>query len=287
MTEIIAELGINHNGDFDTLINLADMAMESGADYVKLQMRTPTVCVPRDQWDIPREWFDGATVTYIEYKERMELSQEELSLFDDYMRLEYGDGRWFASVWDIQSLRNLMEFDVPYIKIPSALITSRKLIEACNEYNVPMIISTGMSTDDEYKACLSWIDPKKPVTIMHCNSAYPTADNEIDLATINTIKNYIDLFGGENDRVGFSSHSKSPFPAIYACVLGAEAVEVHVTLDRASKGTDHAASLEESGLRLLCREARKIPIMMGDGIVRVYESEIPARKKLRGDGDVG
>lgn len=283
MTKVIAELGINHNGDFDTLISLADMAMGAGADYVKLQLRTPTVCVPQSEWDKPRLWFDGTMITYIDYRERMEFGTSQLALFDEYMEMQYGAGRWFASIWDAPSLDRLEKFSVPFVKIPSAMLTNESLLRHTVASDLPIIASLGMSTRAEVERAVEGLSSASgEVILMHCNSSYPALDSEIDLLTIRRLQEEC-LYNKKYDKfkIGFSSHSKSPYPAIYSMVLGAQYVEVHVTLDRTMQGTDHAASLEEAALKLICREAKKIPVLMGNGDIKLYESELPARKKLR------
>lgn len=291
--DVICEGGINHNGDFDTLLKLADMSMEAGGDYFKIQLRTPRTCVPQEQWNKPRQWFDGEWITYIDYKDRMELTYDQLLRFDRYMREKWGESKWSASVWDHPSLERLLKFDVPFIKIPSASLTNHSLIRSASATGIPLIISTGMSTPVEIKEAIEAVPDNYPLTIMACNSSYPTIDEEVNLRSIRTLRelylpvpiNYTQCITRKNNnsiRIGFSSHSKSPYPVIYSTLLGAETVEVHVTLDRTMQGTDHAASLERAGLELVCREIRRIPVLVGDGRLRVYPSEEPARKKLRG-----
>jgi N-acetylneuraminate synthase len=278
MTKIVGEVGINWNGDFDLLIKLTDMIVQSGADYVKLQIRTPEICVPREQWDTPRNWFDGTPMTYIEYRRRMELSLEQLKEYDDYVRNQYGTDRLFASVWDIPSLNRICdEFDWPYIKIPSAMMTNHNLLKWTIERDRPVILSTGMSTIEEIDDAVSLFPTDYPLTVMACNSAYPIRDdNEVNLSVLTTYK---ERYGRP---VAFSSHHPSPFPAIYSTFFGAKMVEVHASLDRTLPGTDQSSSLEQHGLELLCRELKRIPNLIGDGVKKLYDSELPARKKLRG-----
>lgn len=300
---IVAEIGINHNASFMTLIELTDMALGAGADYVKLQVRNPEVCVPREYWDTPKLWFDGEVVSYIEYRRRMELpfygDSKGLAEYDQYVTAAWGRKRWFASVWDQDSLESVAEFEPPFVKIPSAMITNIELLKATADSRIPVILSTGMSTWKEIDAAINTFRADHDLTILHCNSAYPTDDKEVNLMAMLSLERdfgaiyckgissrystaMVDAWPTQR-KFGFSSHSKSPFPAIYSMVMGAYMVEVHVTLDRAMQGGDHGASLEEPGLKLLTRERDRIPVLMGDGKIQLYKSELPARKKLRGN----
>jgi len=266
---LVAELGINHNGSFGRLCEMADTALDH-AVYVKTQMRTPELCVPKSEWNKPKEW-NGQMMTYLEYKKLMEFSADE---YDEFNK-EF-DGGWFPSVWDLPSLELASRYDLPYIKIPSAMVTNLELIaEAAKRF--PIVISTGMS--NWYQVTMAYdtaVRYNKNITLLHCTSTYPTADEEVNLSAIKTLKDYFFT------TVGFSSHSKSPYPAIYSMFYGAEFIEVHFTLDRTLPGTDQAASLELPGLELIARETRKIPTLVGDGAIRVYESELEPMKKLRG-----
>ena len=277
--EVISELGQNYNGSFDLLIQLTDMAFSAGTDYVKLQTRTPKLCVPQSEWNKTRNWFDGTPMTYIQYKERMELGIEQLREFDDYVSNRYGKGRWFTSVWDIEALNKVNEFELPFIKIPSAMLTNHKLISESISRKCPLMISTGMSTKDEIDKAVSLLcaNEKKSV-IMHTNSSYPTIDSEINLKRIQTLK---DRYHLPYFKFGFSSHSTSPLPSIFSVFYGAEFIEAHVTLGRHMIGSDHSASLEKSGLELLCREVNRIPVLEGDGVIRLYDGELEPRNRLR------
>lgn len=268
---LVAELGINHQGDFDLLRRMADVFLGHHADYVKTQMRSPRACVPRDQWDKPKIW-NGTEMTYIEYKELMEFSEKD---YDEFDKIFYG--KWFPSVWDLPSLDLASKYDLPYIKIPSAKITDLGLVERAARL-FPIVISTGMSNWYEIEQAVRVAKSfSTELTLLHCTSTYPVIDKEVNLRAIKTLKD-----GYLPDRVGFSSHSASPYPAIYSVLLGAEFVEVHATLDRTLPGSDHAASIEPKGFELIARELRKIPELMGDGRINVYESELEPMRKLRG-----
>ena len=277
-TKVIGEIGVNHLGNYDILIQTTDMAFDAGVDYVKLQLRTPELCVPREEWDRPRSWFDGTPMTYIEYRRRMEFSLEQLREYDEYVRHNYGEHRLFASCWDIPSLNLMVDyFDWPFVKIPSAMLTNHKLLQWAIERGRPVIMSTGMSTIEEIDEAVGLFPDDYPLVIMACNSAYPIRnDSEVDLAVLQTYqKRY-------NRPVAFSSHHQSPLVAIYSTFFGATMVESHLVLDRTFPTSDAPASLEKPGLELLCRELKRIPLLIGDGAKRLYESELPARKKLRG-----
>ena len=288
--KIVCELGINANGNFALLRFMARRALFMGADYIKLQTRTPRVCVPRDQWDKPREWFNGEMITYIEYKERMELTRKQLYVFGQEF-----EGRWITSFWDEESVdfvndvfRDKPEFLPVYAKIPSAKITDLNLVRKVINLNCPLMVSTGMSTDEEIDTLLNTIPASKKCVIFHCNSSYPTDDSEINLQAIPALHRRMKYLKwhetGEDTKfiIGFSSHSSSPFPAIGAMYMGAKWIEVHYTKDRSMKGTDQAASLEDKAIELLVREAKKFPDRMGDGEHKLYDSELSARAKLRG-----
>ncbi len=276
MTELWAEIGINHQGSLITTLEMINKAWRAGADLVKFQIRTPELAVPKDQWNKPKTWL-GRDMTYLEYKERIELPRQDYAEIDN--RCKAYHIKWSASVWDIPSLEFLCQFDVPWIKIPSAKLTDKKLLEAAVATKKKIILSTGMSTMKEIADAVKIIDcggPHEPV-LMHCNSSYPSVDEEQNLKAIWTLNKTFLL------PVGFSSHSKSPFPALYAAaIFDIYAVEAHFTLDRSMEGTDHASSLEADGIQLLSRELKRIPLVLGDGVKVVYDSELPSRLKLRG-----
>lgn len=277
--QIIAELGINHDGDFARLHQLTDLAFEHGADWVKLQIKTPELCVPTDQWDVIKETPWGEKLPYIEYKRRMEFPENLLEAFYSYVETNY-EGRVFPSIWDVDAYkmayRNL---GFSMLKLPSAKITDMELVSHLVEsWNITPMLSTGMSTMTEIENTVNlFLENNHRPIIMACTSTYPTEDNELNLNRIVTLKRRFPLC-----EIGFSSHSKSPFPAIYAMVLGATWVEVHFTDDRTRKGTDHSASLEPNGLSLIARERDRLMDAMGNGHISPYDSEKPYIAKLRG-----
>ncbi len=270
-TYIIAEIGINHNGDLETAKKLIDAAVLAGCDAVKFQKRTPELCVPRDQWDIPRESPWGC-LSYIEYKKRIEFGPEEYKEIDRYCS-EKGIA-WFASCWDEPSVDFIEQFNPACYKIASASLTDDNLLKHINERGRPMILSTGMSTMDEIRHAVSILD-KDRLLIAHCTSTYPCKPEQLNLRVIQTLKQEF------NCPVGYSGHEVGLQTTLAAVVLGACFVERHITLDRAMWGSDHAASVEPGGLTRLVRDIRVIEAGMGDGVKQVYDDEIPIRKKLR------
>ena len=270
-TYIIAEIGINHNGDLETAKKLIDVAVLAGCDAVKFQKRTPELCVPRDQWDIPRESPWGC-LSYIEYKKRIEFGPEEYKEIDRYCS-EKGIA-WFASCWDEPSVDFIEQFNPACYKIASASLTDDNLLKHINERGRPMILSTGMSTMDEIRHAVSILD-KDRLLIAHCTSTYPCKPEQLNLRVIQTLKQEF------NCPVGYSGHEVGLQTTLAAVVLGACFVERHITLDRAMWGSDHAASVEPGGLTRLVRDIRVIEAGMGDGGKQGYDDEIPIRKKLR------
>ncbi len=268
---IIAEVGINHNGDLETAKKLIDAAVLAGCDAVKFQKRTPELCVPRDQWDIPRETPWGC-LSYIEYKKRIEFGPEEYKEIDRYCS-EKGIA-WFASCWDKPSVDFIEQFNPACYKIASASLTDDDLLKHINEMGRPMILSTGMSTMDEIRHAVSLLDNDQ-LLISHCTSTYPCKPQELNLRMIQTLKQEF------NCPIGYSGHEVGLQTTLASVVLGACFVERHITLDRAMWGSDHAASVEPGGLMRLVRDIRVIEAAMGDGVKRVYGSEQSSIKKLR------
>ena len=272
---VVAEVGVNHNSYMASAIALIDVAKEAGANTVKFQRRSPELSVPPAERDKPRVTPWGTTETYFSYRLKMEFSQEQYREIDQYCK-SIGI-KWTASVWDIPSLDSMREFDVPFLKIPSAHLVNDELLEACANSGSPVVLSCGMSTDAEVDRAVDIISGHIGASLMHCNSAYPSADNEQNLSMIDAMRWKYGL------PIGFSSHSKTPYvPLAAVSRYNAVAVEAHITLDRAAVGSDHSASLEPAGLELLVREIRRLDTLRGDGKRKVYESELASLKKLRG-----
>ena len=268
---IIAEIGINHNGDIEIAKQLMDVAVETGCDAVKFQKRTPEICVPEEQKSIPRETPWGS-MTYFEYKKRIEFEQIEFEQIDAYAKKIGID--WFASPWDVPSVNFLEGFDVPCQKIASACLTDSELLTAINKTKTTTILSTGMSSMQEIDKAVSLLNDV-PLAIAQATSTYPAEASELNLRAIQTFAEKYKV------PVGYSGHERGLQVTIAAVALGATFIERHITLDRSMWGTDHSASLEPEGLKKLVRDIRIVELALGDGKKKVYESEIPIRAKLR------
>jgi sialic acid synthase SpsE len=268
---IIAEIGINHNGDIEIAKQLMDVAVETGCDAVKFQKRTPEICVPEEQKSIPRETPWGS-MTYFEYKKRIEFEQKEFEQIDAYAKKIGID--WFASPWDVPSVDFLEGFDVPCQKIASACLTDSELLTAINKTKTTTILSTGMSSMQEIDKAVSLLNDV-PLAIAQATSTYPAEASELNLRAIQTFAEKYKV------PVGYSGHERGLQVTIAAVALGATFIERHITLDRSMWGTDHSASLEPEGLKKLVRDIRIIELALGDGKKKVYDSEIPIRAKLR------
>ena len=268
---IIAEIGINHNGDLSIAKKLIDAAVVAGCDAVKFQKRTPELSVPPEQRDIIRETPWGL-MTYMEYRRRVEFGKEEYDKIDEYCR-ERGI-IWFASCWDKPSVDFMEQYNPPCYKIASACLTDDDLLRYINSKGRPIILSTGMSTMEQIRHAVSLLDRER-LLIAHCTSTYPCKPQELNLRVIQTLKQEFDC------PIGYSGHEVGLQTTYAAVVLGACFVERHITLDRAMWGSDQAASVEPWGFMRLVRDIRVIESALGDGVKRVYDSELPVMKKLR------
>ena len=271
-THIIAEIGINHNGDMDITKKLIDVAYLSGCDSVKFQKRNPDVCVPEHQKAVMRDTPWGK-MSYLDYKYKVEFGKKEYDYIDEYCKER--DISWSASPWDLDSLEFLLDYDIPYIKIPSAMLTNDKLLFATLTTEKPVILSTGMSTVEEIDRAVEILGTEN-LTLLHCNSTYPAPLDELNLSCIMTLK---ERYGCD---VGYSGHEFRLGTSVNAVALGATVIERHITLDRTMWGSDHLSSIEPQGLIKLVKGIRELEEAYGDGVISVTESEKPIRKKLRG-----
>ncbi len=272
MIEIIAEVGINHNGDVGLAIDLIDMAKQCGCDYVKFQKRDIETVYSSKILDSPRNSPWGTTTR--DQKIGLEFGKNEYDLIDEYCKKVKLP--WFASAWDIKSLEFLDQYDLPHNKIASAMITYCDFLKAVAERKKHTFISTGMAT---------WMVIDKAVdifsqrgctyTLMHSVSVYPCLDKDTNLLAI---KKLLERYG---PPVGYSSHDTGVGPSIIAVVLGGTVIEKHITIDRASYGSDQSASLERKGLEYLVKECRNVANCMGDGRKSIGEIEASVAKKLR------
>ena len=270
----IGEIGINHNGDMEITKKLIDAVNACGWDCAKFQKRNPDVCVPEHQKNIMRDTPWGR-MSYLEYKYKVEFGKENYDYIDKYSLEKPVD--WTASVWDIDSLNFLMEYDVPFIKIPSALITEKDLVIESAKTGKQVIMSTGMSTLEEIDIAFDLINKhgKKPI-VMHTNSSYPTPRKELNLSLIPFYKERYDC------TVGYSGHEPDLEPTVIAVSLGAKIIERHITISHDLWGTDQKSSLEVLGMDKLRKRCIDVQDMFGSNEKYVTESEIPMRKKLRG-----
>ncbi|MCB0623379.1 MAG: N-acetylneuraminate synthase family protein [Saprospiraceae bacterium] len=269
---IIAEIGINHNGSMEIVKKLIKEAADAGCDAVKFQKRTPEICVPKDQWEIERDTPWGR-ITYIEYRHKMEFTFDEFSEIDAYCK-ELGID-WFASCWDEPSVDFLEAFQPPLYKVASASLTDHGLLRKKRATGRPVMISTGMSTLEEIQQAVEVLGVEN-LLIAHATSSYPCPLEELNLQMIQTLQQmYPDV------PIGYSGHEVGLATTVAAVTLGASFVERHFTLDRAMWGSDQAASVEPVGMRRLVRDIRSVETALGDGVKKVYDSEIGPMQKLR------
>tara|TARA_B100000900_G_scaffold315718_1_gene274649 strand:- start:18343 stop:19182 length:840 start_codon:yes stop_codon:yes gene_type:complete len=273
MTKIIAEIGINHNGDINKAKQLILMAKDCGCDYVKFQKRNPDICVPENQKKIMRETPWGY-MSYLDYKKKIEFSKDDYKIIDDFCKEE--NIEWFASVWDLDSLKFIEQFNVTTHKIASAMVTNLELVKEiamCKKYT---FISTGMcELEDIDKVVDIFKEVNCDFELMHSVSTYPAAEKDLNLSLISFYKKRY------NCNVGYSGHESTISPSVIAAAFGASSLERHITLDRSLYGTDQSASVERRGLMELVNMVRKIPIVLGTPQKKMLEVEKPIAKKMR------
>jgi N-acetylneuraminate synthase len=268
---IIGEIGINHNGELETCKKLIDVAAASGCNAVKFQKRTPELCVPEAQKSVVRDTPWGL-MTYLEYRHRIELKEDQYAEIDRYAKSK--GLHWFASCWDVPSVDFIERFEPVVYKIASASLTDDELLRHTASKGRPVILSTGMSTQDEIDRAVAVFDKHKLI-LTHATSTYPCSPDELNLRMIGTLR------ARYNVPVGYSGHETGLQTTVAAVALGACVIERHITLDRAMWGTDQAASVEPAGLQRLVRDIRVVERAFGDGVKHVYPSELPIRAKLR------
>ena len=273
MVFITAEIGINHNGDIEIAKKLIDIAKECDCDAVKFQKRTVEKVYSKETLDSPRDSPWGKTTR--DQKLGLEFNKNEYDEIDAYCKEKKIE--WFASAWDIDSQLFLGNYQLKYNKIASAMLTNVELLNIVAEEKKHTFISTGMSTIDQISHAVKiFKNSDCPFELMHSNSSYPMNPNEANLLCIKTLKEEF------NCDVGYSGHESSGYYiSLAAALLGATSIERHITLARDMYGSDQAASLEPVGLERLVRDIRALNLIMGDGVKRIYPSEIPVMKKLR------
>ena len=273
MIFITAEIGINHNGDLNIVKKLIDMAVYSGCNAVKFQKRTVEKVYSKSLLDSPRESPWGTTTR--EQKMGLELSASDFTLIDKYCKKKKID--WYVSCWDIQSQKDMRRFKTKFNKVASAMLTHKKLLEVISKERKHTFISTGMSTMSQIADAVKIFRKNKcPFELMNSHSSYPMNEDEANLKVIETLRKKFKC------DVGYSGHESSSYVVcLTAATLGATSIERHITLDRGMYGSDQAASLEEAGLKRMVRDVRSVEKILGDGKKRIWDSEIPVRKKLR------
>ena len=266
-----AEIGINHNGDIALARRLIDVAAMAGCDAVKFQKRTPEQAVPLEYQNVMRETPWGL-ISYLDYRRQVEFDLEEYREIDRYCR-DKGI-QWYVSCWDEESVEFMEQFDTPCYKMASASLTDVPLLQKARSTGRPLILSTGMSTFEEIEQAVERVG-QRDLLIAHATSAYPCPSDQLNLRMIHTLQRRFDC------PIGYSGHEVGLQTTLAAVTLGAAFVERHITLDRAMWGSDQAASIEPWGLMRLVRDIRVIEKALGDGVKRVYDSELSARQRLR------
>jgi N-acetylneuraminate synthase len=274
---LIAEIGINHNGNIDTAKKLIDEAVIAGFDAVKFQKRNIAIVYSKEELDRPRESVFGNTNSDLKYG--LEFNENHYTEIDDYCKSRGID--WFASAWDITSVDFLENFGVVAHKVASACNSDRKLLERLSETGKPIFLSTGMSEMNLIKKAVQIFDSSKLV-LMHTVSTYPARNDELNLNWINLLRKEF-----PNIPIGYSGHEVGILPSVIA-VSKYEAccVERHITLDRSAWGTDQSASLEPNGMRKLVRDVREISFLHGTQEKIVLDSEVEISRKLRRVNDI-
>lgn len=274
MPYLIAEIGINHNGDLNIAKKLIDATNACGWHCVKFQKRNPDVCVPEKQKNIKRVTPWGE-MTYIEYKYRMEFDEEKYDYIDKYCKEK--SLPWTASIWDLDSLEFIQNYNVPFLKIPSAHITNKELLTETAKSNIPLVVSTGMSNWKIIDSAVEILEYEKAdYVLLHCNSTYPAPHNELNLNVIPEMKKRYDCI------VGYSGHEYDLEPSVLAVALGAQIIERHVTLDHNMWGTDQKSSLEVHAMDMLMKRLKDVREILGKPEKIITESEKHVLKKLRG-----
>ena len=274
---IIAEIGINHNGDIELAKKLIDGAADAGADAVKFQKRTLDRVYSQEELDKYRESPWGTTNRA--QKKGLEFEKREFDIIDQYCKT-HGIS-WFASAWDLESQDFLAQYPCHYNKVASAMITHTELLVKIAKQQRYTFISTGMSSIAEIQSAVNiFKEHQCPFEIMHCTSTYPSKPEELNLSCIASLR---DAF---KCKVGYSGHEVGLSTSVAAAALGATSIERHITLDRSMYGSDQAASIEIAGFKRLVRDIRTVEAAIGDGKKVVYESELPIRQKLRRNSDM-
>lgn len=270
---LIGEIGVNHNGNLETAIQMIDMAAENGCDLVKFQKRNPDICVPESKKTEMRETPWGY-ISYLEYKHRIEFGLEEFKAIQKHCKQR--EIAWSASAWDLESQAFLKEFNTSFNKVASAMNTNIPLLKDIAAERKLTFLSTGMADIQDIDKCVEIFKTENcPIILLHTVSTYPASESELNLRNIQMLQRRYSL------PVGYSGHESSVSPSIIAASIGAVAIERHVTLDRSMWGTDQSASLEPQGLKYLSSVLGKVQTVLGSSEKIFLESEKKAAKNLR------
>ena len=251
---------------------LIDAAVEAGCSAVKFQKRTPELCVPMEQRSIQRDTPWGR-MTYMDYRYRVEFEKEDYQIIDEYSKAKGID--WLVSCWDEGAVDFMEQFDTPFYKAASASLTDIPLLKKMKSTGKPLMLSTGMSTQNEIQHAVKELGTDN-LLIAHSTSAYPCPLEQLNLKMIHTLMGWF-----PETPIGYSGHETGLATTVASVTLGANFVERHFTLDRAMWGSDQAASVEPQGMRRLVKDIRAVETALGDGVKKVYDSELGALKKLR------
>ena len=273
MVFITAEIGINHNGNIEIAKKLIDVAKECNCNAVKFQKRTIETVYSKEVLDTPRDSPWGTTTR--EQKLGLEFNRKEYDIIDSYCKQK--QIQWYASAWDIDSQLFLRHYNLKYNKVASSMLTHTELLKSIAEERKHTFISTGMSTLEEIKDAVDiFRNTNCPFELLHTNSSYPMKIEEANLKCMQTLREKF------NCDVGYSGHEAIGYLiCVTAVILGASSIERHISLDRSMYGSDQSASLEPVGLKRLVRDIKRIDTIYGDGVKRIWYSEIPVMKKLR------
>lgn len=271
---VVAEIGINHNGERDKAFEMIRQAKAAGCDAVKFQKRTIEVVYSKEELARPRENVFGPTNG--DLKRGLEFSFEDYQAIDRLCR-QIGI-EWFASPWDEASTDFLMRFESPYLKIASAMLTDKRFLQHCAATRRPLLVSTGMADLDMILKAVSVIEAAggSIACLYHCTSTYPSRDEDLNLKGLATLENQFPHL-----KIGYSGHEVDILPSVIAAAVGAASVERHVTLNRENWGSDQKASLEMAEVRDMVAQIRRVKTILGDGNIRFLEAERPIAEKLR------
>lgn len=271
---LIAEIGINHNGDLQIAKKLIDATFACSWDCAKFQKRNPDKSTPEHQKNVEKDTPWGR-MTYLQYKYKVEFERKEYDYIDRYCNEK--PLNWSASVWDMESLEFLQKYELPFLKIPSAHLTNNELIIETCKVGIPVVLSTGMSTLEEIDIAVNLLNKNaKQFVLLHTNSSYPAKNEELNLLLIPKLKERYDCL------IGYSGHEYGLDSTTIAASLGAIVIERHITLDHKMWGTDQSSSVEVQGMDKLFKQINMVTSYLGDGEKKIYESELTVRKKLRG-----